>query len=81
MRQQADWAPDIADIRAKVTSRTRAIVIINPNNPTGAVYPPEVVREVLDIAQEHNLVVFSDEIYDKILYDGVEHTSRRAGRR
>ena len=76
--EQADWAPDMADIRAKVTSRTRAIVIINPNNPTGAVYPPEVVREVLDIAQEHNLVVFSDEIYDKILYDGVKHTATGA---
>ena len=68
--EQADWAPDMDDIRAKVTSHTRAIVLINPNNPTGAVYPPEVVRELLEIAREHNLVVFSDEIYDKILYDG-----------
>ncbi|MFG6667941.1 pyridoxal phosphate-dependent aminotransferase [Halomonas sp. HNIBRBA4712] len=76
--EQADWAPDIADIRARVTSRTRAIVLINPNNPTGAVYPPEVVRQVLKVAQEHQLVVFSDEIYDKILYDGVEHTATGA---
>ncbi|SEG15015.1 pyridoxal phosphate-dependent aminotransferase [Billgrantia desiderata] len=76
--EQADWAPDIADVRAKVTSHTRAIVIINPNNPTGAVYPPEVVRELLAIAREHDLVVFSDEIYDKILYDGTEHVSTGA---
>ncbi|XKH61016.1 pyridoxal phosphate-dependent aminotransferase [Halomonas sediminis] len=76
--EQAGWAPDMADIRAKVTSHTRAIVLINPNNPTGAVYPPAVVRELLDIAREHNLVVFSDEIYDKILYDGVEHISTGA---
>jgi alanine-synthesizing transaminase len=76
--EQADWAPDIADVRAKVTGHTRAIVIINPNNPTGAVYPPEVVRELLAIAREHDLVVFSDEIYDKILYDDAEHVSTGA---
>ncbi len=73
--EQADWAPDLADIRSKVTSHTRAIVLINPNNPTGAVYPPEVIRELLAIAREHRLVVFSDEIYDKILYDEAEHVS------
>nr|WP_299244587.1 pyridoxal phosphate-dependent aminotransferase [uncultured Halomonas sp.] len=76
--EQADWAPDIADIRDKVTSHTRALVLINPNNPTGAVYPPEVIKELLAIAREHHLVVFSDEIYDKILYDDVEHVSTGA---
>ncbi|MGC3875000.1 pyridoxal phosphate-dependent aminotransferase [Halomonas sp. GXIMD04776] len=76
--EQADWAPDIADLRDKVTSHTRALVLINPNNPTGAVYPPEVVKELLAIAREHRLVVFSDEIYDKILYDDVEHVSTGA---
>ncbi|WP_163558823.1 pyridoxal phosphate-dependent aminotransferase [Halomonas sp. NO4] len=76
--EQADWAPDPADIRSKITGHTRAIVIINPNNPTGAVYPPEVIRELLAIAREHDLVVFSDEIYDKILYDGTEHVSTGA---
>lgn len=76
--EQADWTPDMADIRAKITSHTRAIVLINPNNPTGAVYPPAVVKEVLEIAKQHHLVVFSDEIYDKILYDGVEHTATGA---
>lgn len=71
--EQADWAPDMDHIRDKITSRTRAIVIINPNNPTGAVYPPEVLRELLEIARQHSLVVLSDEIYDKILYDDAEH--------
>ncbi len=76
--EQAGWAPDMDDIRAKITSHTRAMVIINPNNPTGAVYPPAVVSELLDIAREHDLMVFSDEIYDKILYDGTEHVSTGA---
>ncbi|WP_110687919.1 pyridoxal phosphate-dependent aminotransferase [Salinicola aestuarinus] len=76
--EAADWSPDIADIRDKITSRTRAIVLINPNNPTGAVYPPAVVKEILAIARQHGLVVFSDEIYDKILYDGTEHVSTGA---
>ncbi|OLO07636.1 aminotransferase [Salinicola sp. MH3R3-1] len=76
--EAADWSPDIADIRDKITTRTRAIVLINPNNPTGAVYPPAVVKEILAIARQHGLVVFSDEIYDKILYDGVEHVSTGA---
>ncbi|GAD85565.1 pyridoxal phosphate-dependent aminotransferase [Nocardia asteroides] len=71
----ADWYPDLADITAKITDRTRAIVLINPNNPTGAVYPPEVLREILEIARRHNLVVFADEIYDKIYYDDLEHTA------
>lgn len=73
--EQADWAPDLADIRAKVTDRTRAIVIINPNNPTGAVYSDEVLEGIIEIAREFDLVLMSDEIYDKILYDGVVHTS------
>ncbi|MFD3704952.1 pyridoxal phosphate-dependent aminotransferase [Nocardia sp. NPDC058658] len=72
--ESADWYPDIADIAAKITDRTRAIVIINPNNPTGAVYPNEVLEQMLELARQHNLIVCSDEIYDKILYDGVTHT-------
>ncbi|APA99893.1 pyridoxal phosphate-dependent aminotransferase, partial [Nocardia seriolae] len=71
----SDWMPDLADIESKITDRTRALVIINPNNPTGAVYSPEVVRQMLELARRHNLVVFSDEIYDKILYDGLTHTA------
>ncbi|MGJ8517766.1 pyridoxal phosphate-dependent aminotransferase [Carnimonas bestiolae] len=76
--EENDWQPDAEDIRAKITPKTRALVIINPNNPTGAVYSPEKVKELLAIAREHDLVVFSDEIYDKILYDGVTHTSTAA---
>ncbi|MFC9474108.1 MULTISPECIES: pyridoxal phosphate-dependent aminotransferase [unclassified Nocardia] len=72
--ESADWYPDIADIAAKITDRTRAIVIINPNNPTGAVYPTEVLEQMLELARQHNLIVCSDEIYDKILYDDVAHT-------
>ncbi len=71
--EQADWTPDLADIRAKISNRTKAIVIINPNNPTGAVYPQEVLDELVEIARQHQLVIFADEIYDKILYDGTEH--------
>lgn len=73
--EQSDWYPDLDDIRSKITDRTRALVIINPNNPTGAVYPDEILEGMLQIAREHNLIVFSDEIYDKILFDGVTHTS------
>ena len=73
--EQSDWYPDLDDIRNKVTDRTRAMVIINPNNPTGAVYPNEILEGMLQIARENNLIVFSDEIYDKILFDGVTHTS------
>ena len=73
--ESSDWYPDVADIAAKVTSRTRAIVLINPNNPTGAVYPPEVLTGILDVAREHNLVVYSDEMYDRVLYDGATHTT------
>ncbi|MDH2292630.1 pyridoxal phosphate-dependent aminotransferase [Cobetia sp. 10Alg 146] len=73
-----DWAPSIEDIRAKVTSHTKGIVLINPNNPTGAVYPPAIVKDILQVAREYGLVVFSDEIYDKILYDDTEHVSTGA---
>ncbi len=71
----ADWLPDLDDIRSKITTHTRAIVIINPNNPTGALYPNEILEGILDIARENQLVVYADEIYDKVLYDGATHTS------
>lgn len=73
--EQSDWQPDIDDIKAKITSRTRGIVIINPNNPTGAVYEKDILEQIIQVAREHNLIIFSDEIYDKILYDGAKHTS------
>jgi alanine-synthesizing transaminase len=73
--EQSDWYPDIADIRRKITPSTRAIVVINPNNPTGALYPPELLREIVQVAREHELIVMADEIYDKTLYDGNTHTS------
>ncbi|OBP14280.1 aminotransferase [Rheinheimera sp. SA_1] len=73
--EQADWFPDTADIRSKINSRTKALVLINPNNPTGAVYNDAMLLDLLQIAREHNLVVLSDEIYDKILYDGATHTA------
>lgn len=73
--EQAGWAPDIADIRAKVTPNTRAIVVINPNNPTGTLYPKEVLLEIIEVARQHQLVVLVDEIYDKTLYDGATHIS------
>ena len=69
------WLPAIDDIRAKVSEKTKAIVVINPNNPTGALYPDEVLKEIIEIARQHNLIVCSDEIYDKVLYDGNTHTS------
>ena len=71
----AGWLPDLADIRGKIGPSTRAIVLINPNNPTGALYPDELLREIIEIARSHQLIVFADEIYDKVLYDGVAHTS------
>ncbi len=71
--EQADWFPDVSDIRSKVTDRTRAIVVINPNNPTGGVYSKEVLEEILQVARENDLIVLADEIYDKILYDGAVH--------
>jgi alanine-synthesizing transaminase len=69
------WLPDLADIRGKITPQTRAIVLINPNNPTGALYPDELLRDILEIARQHQLIVYADEIYDKVLYDGARHTS------
>ena len=72
--EQAGWFPDIDDIKSKITSNTKAIVLINPNNPTGAVYSEALLQEVVNVAREHQLVVFSDEIYDKILYDEAKHT-------
>jgi len=71
--EESDWFPDLDDIAAKITHRTKAIVVINPNNPTGAVYPKELLEGILDLARRHNLLVFADEIYDKILYDDAEH--------
>jgi len=71
----AGWLPDLDDIRAKITTHTRAIVIINPNNPTGALYPDDLLLGILEIARENQLVVYADEIYDKVLYDGATHTS------
>ncbi|MFJ2580072.1 pyridoxal phosphate-dependent aminotransferase [Kitasatospora aureofaciens] len=71
--EQADWYPDLDDIAAKITARTKAIVVINPNNPTGAVYPKELLEGILDLARRHHLMVLADEIYDKILYDDTEH--------
>ncbi|GAA4457656.1 pyridoxal phosphate-dependent aminotransferase [Nibrella saemangeumensis] len=71
--EAADWNPDLADLESKITSRTRAIVVINPNNPTGAVYDRSVLEGIARIAERHKLIVFSDEIYDKILYDGAVH--------
>jgi alanine-synthesizing transaminase len=73
--EQSGWIPDLADIRAKISSRTRAILVINPNNPTGAVYPRELLEKIVELALEHRLVILADEIYDKILYDGATHTS------
>ncbi|AKD04644.1 pyridoxal phosphate-dependent aminotransferase [Pontibacter korlensis] len=73
--EESDWNPDVQDIRNKLTSRTKALVLINPNNPTGAVYAKELLQELVQLAEEHNLVIFSDEIYDKILYDDTEFTS------
>ena len=69
------WMPDLDDIRAKITPRTKAIVVINPNNPTGALYSDELLRAIVDIAREHGLVIFADEVYDKVLYEGVHHTA------
>ncbi len=73
--EQAEWYPDIDDIRSKVTDKTKAIVIINPNNPTGAVYPKDILQQIVQIAREHELIIFSDEIYDRLVMDGYQHTS------
>ena len=73
--EQAEWYPDMADIRSKISDRTKAIVIINPNNPTGSLYPREVLEEIVEIAREHQLIIFSDEIYDRLVMDDLEHIS------
>jgi len=70
-----DWSPDIADIKAKITPKTKAIVVINLNNPTGALYGDDVLKEIIALAREHGLIIFADEIYDKTLFDGEKHTS------
>ena len=76
--EQQDWLPALDDIKAKISKKTRALVLINPNNPTGAVYSADFLRQLLQVAREHKLVVLSDEIYDKVLYDGTEHVSTAA---
>jgi alanine-synthesizing transaminase len=73
--ESKDWSPDIADIKAKITPKTKAIVVINPNNPTGALYGDDVLKEIIALAREHGLIIFADEIYDKTLFDGEKHTS------
>ena len=71
--ESADWFPDIEDIKSKITDRTKALVIINPNNPTGAVYSKELLQQIIELARRHELILFADEIYDKILYDEAKH--------
>ncbi|MGM0593921.1 MAG: pyridoxal phosphate-dependent aminotransferase [Pseudomonadota bacterium] len=71
----AGWLPDIEDIRSKISDRTRAIVLINPNNPTGALYPDDLLQEIVELARQHQLIIYADEIYDKMIYDGQKHTS------
>lgn len=73
--EQSDWMPDIEDIKRKITPRTRAIVVINPNNPTGALYPESLLLEIVELARQHQLIIMADEIYDKTLFDGNVHTS------
>ena len=73
--EESDWYPDIQDIKSKITPKTKAIVIINPNNPTGALYPKELLEQIVQVAREHELIIFSDEIYDRLVMDGEEHIS------
>jgi alanine-synthesizing transaminase len=73
--EQNDWMPDLQDMRSKITANTRAIIIINPNNPTGALYSDALLLEIIEIARQHQLIIYADEIYDKVLYDGATHTS------
>ncbi|MDD3277940.1 MAG: aminotransferase class I/II-fold pyridoxal phosphate-dependent enzyme [Lachnospiraceae bacterium] len=73
--EQAEWYPDIDDMKKKITDKTKAIVIINPNNPTGAVYPREILQQIVNVAREHQLIIFSDEIYDRLVMDGEQHIS------
>lgn len=73
--EQSDWNPDLADMEKKITDKTKAIVVINPNNPTGAVYPQEVLEGIVNLARRHHLMIFCDEIYDRLIMDGFQHTS------
>ncbi len=73
--EQSDWYPDLDDMENKITDRTRGIVLINPNNPTGSLYPQDILEGVIEMARKHKLIIFSDEIYDKIVYNGAEHIS------
>ena len=73
--EKASWYPDLQDIRAKITPRTKAMVIINPNNPTGVLYPKEILLELAEVAREHKLLLFVDEIYDRLVMDGLQHVS------
>ena len=73
--EENDWMPDLADLRSKITSKTKGIVVINPNNPTGALYSNDTLLQIIAVAREHGLVIFADEVYDKVLYDDVKHTA------
>ncbi len=73
--EEAGWFPDIDDIKSKITSNTKAIVVINPNNPTGALYPDELLKEIVEVARQNDLIIFADEIYDRLVMDGKEHTA------
>ncbi len=73
--EQSNWYPDMDDIRRKITDKTKGIVVINPNNPTGSLYPKEVLEQIVEIAREHELIIFADEIYDRLVMDGKEHVS------
>lgn len=76
--EEQEWYPDIEDMRKKITDKTKGIVVINPNNPTGALYPVEILRQIVDLAREHDLILFADEIYDRLVMDGLEHTALAA---
>lgn len=73
--EQSNWYPDIEDMKRKITSKTKGIVVINPNNPTGSLYPVEILQQIVDLAREHELIIFADEIYDRLVMDGKEHTA------
>ncbi len=73
--EQSEWYPDLADMESKITPKTKAVVVINPNNPTGALYPKEILEGIVDIARRHELIIFSDEIYDRLVMDGQTHIS------
>ena len=73
--EQSEWFPDIEDMKRKITDKTKAIVVINPNNPTGALYSKEVLQQIVELAREHELILFADEIYDRLVMDGEEHVA------